>query len=343
MSWRIAFQVAATYVGAVMGAGFASGQEIQQFFARYHSFGLMGILVSSALFALLGWIMLDLQERWRIYSYSEFFRRLFGRKWGVRADYLVSVLLFMGMLAMLSGTGALFEQYFALPRYAGIVLTAVVIALALWQRGKGVLWINTVLIPLKFAFCLGIGLIAVFFAHPGEMEGYIQPSNPVVNHWAVSAVLYVSFNLTLAMVVFASLGKEIHRRGAKLGAFLGGLALGAFALVIALALMRFPEVQGMEIPMVAVAGKLGNWPAFLYMVVLWLAMVTAAIGNAFSLVSRIGTMGWLGYAQSILLVLVLVIPLAGIKFSHLVQIGYPIFGYIGLVFLPVLFIKWIRR
>ena len=34
MQWKTMFQVAATYVGAVMGAGFASGQEIQQFYAR---------------------------------------------------------------------------------------------------------------------------------------------------------------------------------------------------------------------------------------------------------------------------------------------------------------------
>lgn len=343
MSWRIAFQVAATYVGAVMGAGFASGQEIQQFFARYRGFGLWGILISAGLFALLGWMMLDLQKRWKIHSYSEFFRRLFGQKWGQRADILVSALLFIGMLAMLSGAGALFEQYFALPRWAGIVLTGAVIAVALWQRGEGVLWINTVLIPVKFMFCLGIGLAAVLLAHRGESEGVARLSSPILNSWILSAVLYVSFNLTLAMVVFASLGKEVQKPGARLGALLGGLALGAFALVIALALLRFPEVQGMEIPMVAVAGKLGNWPAFLYMVVLWLAMVTAAIGDGFSLVSRVVAGGYLGYGQSTVLLLVLVMPMAGVKFSQLVQIGYPIFGYVGLIFLPLLFYSWLRR
>lgn len=343
MSWRIALQVAATYVGAVMGAGFASGQEIQQFFARYGAYGLWGIIISAGLFALMGWMMLDLQERWKIYSYSQFFRRLFGHRWGQRADVLVSVLLFIGMLAMLSGAGALFEQYFALPRWAGIFLTGVVIAATLWQRGEGVLWINTVLIPLKFVFCLGIGVVAVLWAHPGESEGVAQLSNPIVNNWILAAVLYVSFNLTLAMVVFASLGKEVHKPGARMGALLGGLALGAFALVIALALLRFPEVQGLEIPMVAVAGKLGKWAAFLYMVVLWLAMVTAAIGNGFSLVSRVVAGGYLGYAQSTLLLLALVMPMAGIKFSQLVQIGYPIFGYVGLIFLPTLVYNWLRR
>lgn len=50
MRWKTSFQVAATYVGAVMGAGFASGQEIQQFFARFGYWGLVGVVLSSFLF-----------------------------------------------------------------------------------------------------------------------------------------------------------------------------------------------------------------------------------------------------------------------------------------------------
>lgn len=72
MNWKIAFQVAATYVGAVMGAGFASGQEIQQFFANFGYWGILGIVLSACLFAALGWIMIDLQERWRVSTYSDF-------------------------------------------------------------------------------------------------------------------------------------------------------------------------------------------------------------------------------------------------------------------------------
>lgn len=339
---KTSFQVAATYVGAVMGAGFASGQEIQQFFVRFGAWGLIGICLSSLLFAWLGWIMLDLQERRQVSTYPEFFRNLFGKSLGKAADILVSILLFLGMLAMLSGSGALFSEYFGFSRWLGISLTAVVIGLALWYRGEGVLWINSVLIPLKFAFCLGIAALAFFWAKSGDGEGIPLESSVLLGHWAAAAVLYVSFNLTLAMVVFASLGKTIQKPGARLGAVAGGLALGMFATVIAAALLRFPEVSGLEIPMVAVAAKLGAWPAFLYVVVLWMAMLTAAIGNGFSLVSRIVDSGFASYQRAAFLLLVAVVPLAGVRFSQLVKIGYPIFGYIGLAFLPVLILHWHR-
>lgn len=342
MKWKTTLQVAATYVGAVMGAGFASGQEIQQFFSRFGRWGLAGIIISAVLFSLMGWSMLDLQGRWKISSYPEFFKRLLGNRWGRWADGLVSMLLFLGMLAMISGSGALFYEYFGFTKWLGIILTGTVIALALWFRGEGVLWINSVLIPLKFIICLGIATAAVFLATSGDGEGIVVLPNPIVKHWVLSAILYVSFNFTLAMVVFASLGRDVQRPGARTGAVLGGIALGIFAFFIGSALLRFPEVLGLEIPMVAVAGKLGDWPAFFYVVVLWLTMTTAAIGNGFSLVSRVVETKKLSYGNATLLLLLLLLPIAGVKFSQIVQFVYPLFGYIGLVFLPTILYFWRR-
>lgn len=343
MKWKTTFQVAATYVGAVMGAGFASGQEIQHFFMRFGYFGLIGILLSSLLFALMGWGMLDLQKRWRISSYNDFFAGLLGQRLGIWADRLVSMLLFVGMLAMVSGSGALFQEYFGFTRWIGISLTSCVIVLALWYRGEGVLWINSVLIPLKFVFCLGIATAAIFLETSGDGCPIVEAANPVVNNWILSAILYVSFNLTLAMVVFASLGKEVHKSGARLGGIMGGAALGLFALSIGGSLLRFPDVLGLEIPMVGIAGKLGDWSAFFYVVVLWLAMITAAVGNGFSLINRIVGSGGLSYGKATAVLLLLLIPMAGVRFSQIVQFIYPLFGYIGLMFMPTIVYCWLKR
>ena len=36
------FSIAAVYIGAVMGAGFATGQELMQYFVRFGWAGLLG-------------------------------------------------------------------------------------------------------------------------------------------------------------------------------------------------------------------------------------------------------------------------------------------------------------
>lgn len=342
MRWKTSFQVAATYVGAVMGAGFASGQEIQQFFMRFGYVGLRGIILSSLLFSLMGWGMLDLQKRWKISSYNGFFEALLGQRLGLWADRLVSMLLFVGMLAMVSGSGALFQEYFGFSRWMGIMLTVSVIAIALWYRGEGVLWINSVLIPLKFVFCLGIATAAMFLGTSGDGP-VAETTSPIVSNWILSAVLYVSFNLTLAMVVFASLGQEVQKTGARLGGILGGAALGLFALAIGGSLLCFQDVLGLEIPMVGIAGKLGDWSAFFYVVILWLAMITAAVGNGFSLISRVVDSSKFSYGKVTAAILLLLIPVAGVRFSQIVQLVYPIFGYIGLVFMPAIVYYWLKR
>ena len=51
---KMDFLVAMTYIGAVVGAGFASGQELWQFFARWGFSGWLGILLAGLLFALAG-------------------------------------------------------------------------------------------------------------------------------------------------------------------------------------------------------------------------------------------------------------------------------------------------
>ncbi len=343
MRIKLIFQVAATYIGAVIGAGFASGQEIQQFFVNFNIVGILGIGVSALLFAAFGYIMLDLQKRWGVSSYTEFFQILIGKKWGNKVDIFISIFLFIGLTAMLSGTGAVFQQYFDLSSWVGILLTIILIAIALWYKGEGVLWINSVLIPLKFIFCFGIAFSAIFLIKGTEAIPVEVVTNPLVGNWLFSAVLYVSFNLTIAMVIFASLGKEVQKNEGLFGAVIGGLGLGLFAFVIGLALLKFPEVQNFEIPMVVIAGKVGSWSAFFYVVVLWLAMITSAIGNGYSLVNHFVKKYHMDYRKSAIMLLLIVIPLAGIKFSSIVKIAYPIFGYMGLIFLPFLLFRWLKK
>ena len=53
-------KVAATYIGTVVGAGFASGQESLQFFAIFKGRGLIGLLIVTILFILYGYIIMEL-------------------------------------------------------------------------------------------------------------------------------------------------------------------------------------------------------------------------------------------------------------------------------------------
>ena len=53
-------KIASIYTAIILGAGFASGQEIATFFTRHGSSGLIGILISGVIFSTVGYIILDI-------------------------------------------------------------------------------------------------------------------------------------------------------------------------------------------------------------------------------------------------------------------------------------------
>lgn len=323
-------QVAATYIGAVMGAGFASGQEIMQFFINYREKGIWGIAMAGALFAILGYWALKLIKRYRINSYQEMFTVLLGKRLGKLCEAVVTVFLYAGLVIMLAGSGAVFQEYFGLTPTLGISLTAIAVLVALASKGEGVMWINTVLIPLKLIICLTVSFAVVNLAHSPVDIVSTPPVPP--RHWFTSALLYVSFNMSFALVVLASLGREM--KGNLLGGILGGIGLGVFALAIGFALLRFfPGVTKYQVPMVYIAFKVNPQIGILYLLVLWFAMITAAVGNAFSFVKRVTQFHSAPYWTVCLVTLAGAVPLAHFRFSSLVAVVYPAFGYIGLLML----------
>ncbi|MCT2534954.1 hypothetical protein NC661_17530 [Aquibacillus koreensis] len=53
-------KIAAAYIGTIVGAGFATGQEVFQFFTSYGIQGIWGIILSAGLFYFFGYMILPL-------------------------------------------------------------------------------------------------------------------------------------------------------------------------------------------------------------------------------------------------------------------------------------------
>ena len=60
---RKSFQIAGAFIGVIVGAGFASGQEILQFFTSFGPISIVGTLVATVLFAFLGMNLTQLGSR----------------------------------------------------------------------------------------------------------------------------------------------------------------------------------------------------------------------------------------------------------------------------------------
>jgi len=329
MAGRGAAKVAALFIGAVIGAGFASGQEILRFFGLYGEQGVTGALVSAAAFAYLGAVIQLAAVRLRAASYRDVLCYFLGPRLGRLMDTVSSFTLAGGLAVMLAGSGAVLHQQFGLPPAAGILLLAVLTTAVLYFGLSGVVAVNAVLVPLKILLILGVALFAGMSAVPAPGPDPAAPGGP---GWAWSAVLYVSYNLVVPLAVMSSLGRYLRPGEAAAGAVGAGLAVGGTAALIAWAIVRnLPEAAAYQVPLLYLAGMVNPVLQVLVSGVIWVAVFTTAIANAHGLASRLARHGSGGYRRLAFIVTFGLVPVAFFPFADLVGLLYPLFGYLGLV------------
>ncbi|MGE5542311.1 MAG: hypothetical protein ACM3WT_04675, partial [Bacillota bacterium] len=111
------FQVGATFVGAAMGAGFATGQELLQFFGYFGPAGLWGVMLAASLLGLVAYSVLDIARRRKAANYREVILYAAGDVLGTAMDYLITFFLFGGLVSMVAGSGALMGEQFGWDRF----------------------------------------------------------------------------------------------------------------------------------------------------------------------------------------------------------------------------------
>ncbi len=331
-------RLVATYIGAVIGAGFASGQEILQFFSMFGYKGLLGVLVSTVLFAYLGSRVLDLSVRLRCSNYQELMSYLLGPRAGALMDKLSLFMLIGGLGVMLAGSGAVVEEYLGLPEWLGIGLTMLFIVAVLFNGLQGLLTVNVILVPVKL---LAVSIIAclalVYKGLPAELPAVAQKG--VGGHWLWASLLYVSYNMVVPLAVLSSMGRTISRKIGVCAGILGGLGLGVTAALVTLAGLAFyPEVANYQVPMLYMASGVSTSLRPLFALLIWVAIVTTAIADAHGFASRLAPQGGKRYRVAGLLACAAVLPLTSIGFADLVSFLYPLFGYAGLLLMGALLV-----
>lgn len=353
------FTLASVYVGTVIGAGFASGQEILQFFGKHGYKGILGVMVITVLFSLLGASVLNTVYTRKIHGLREFTTIYFGRAFFVVINIVLTFLLFISYVVMLSGSGAVANENFQVPYVYGIFMMAAITLYVFIFGIKGIAKANSIAVPLLILVILWVGITIIcenkmlfsnFYTYPLQNidpEGRVGTFRSIARHiinknnWLWSALLYVAFNSIGAIVVMtSSLPLIVDRKAAVLGGALGGMVLGVLAMIILISLLiLYTNVIGIEVPMIVVASNLGMVWRQVYSVVLLLAMFTTAIANGYGCILGIFNLTKINIKAISVVVSIVSIPLATLGFKKLVIFFYPLFGYVGMVFICALIFK----
>ncbi|KZE37704.1 hypothetical protein AV656_09220 [Bhargavaea cecembensis] len=334
-------KIAGAFVGVIVGAGFASGQEILQYFTSFGLKGTLGAVLATALFAYLGMSLANIGSRLKAQSHKSAIYEISGRYLGVIVDAIIIFTLFGVGVVMIAGAGSTLNQQFGLPVFVGSLLMTVLVTLAMMLKVDKVIGVIASITPFLLIF---IGIISVYSLT--TMEASFSELNPVTEsleksfpNWFISAVNYVSFNIAVgAGMALLTGGSEENPRVAGIGGLLGGLAIGIMIVLGHLAIFAEIEtVASYDLPLLKIVEDISPILAVLMAIVLFGMIFNTALGMFYGFVARFFEMETKKARTATVITLAIGFVLSFVGFTTLVSKFYSIIGYLGLFLIFALF------
>ena len=340
-----AFTIAAVYIGTVVGAGFASGQEVLQFFGYFGYRGFIGIALATALFIFYGNSVMQIGHNVRADSFLPVIKQITGKKVGFLIDIIITFFMLGMLVTMAAGAGAIFVEQFKLPAIAGSIFMVVISLVTVILGINRVIESISFVAPILVVSILGLTLGVLLSSPHGLAENIAlhEPSQAAVSYWPAAAILYGSYNLVLAVPVLAPLGALSTPRDLRIGALLGGIGLGVCAMAISASILaRAPEATRFEVPLIAVAGSISPLVRTLYSFVLVAEIYTTAVASLYGFASRLTREGTRPYHWLSVITCIAALILAQVGFSNLVGLLFPAEGLAGLLMLGALTYAYLK-
>lgn len=136
-------------IGTLIGAGFASGQEIYIFFFSFGTKGILGIILSSIIIGITLYKTLKIIKVENIESYKEFLNYIVSnQKIKNITNKIVNIFILVSFYVMIAGFGAYLQQEININSVIGSSILAILCFIILKSKTEKFVKINTILIPI---------------------------------------------------------------------------------------------------------------------------------------------------------------------------------------------------
>ncbi len=344
------------------GAGFASGTQELQYFANHGWYGPLMPLLTFAIIAITYYLGIETARQTGNFSYAVWSKDAFGplsKICSIIMEITIVITTIAASAAAIAAGAELINQQLGLPKTVGLLLMFVIITL-LCIFGEKVVRSNAMLMTVAILIIISIVIVLglVKFA-PNIHELFsTKYMNPNATKWSISGTketVKAGFGNTL-MWALTYAGFQIGAIGGISAAFKGAqfknesraaIAIGYILNIIMLCgiclliFSNMPDIytneQARLLPTVFIVNQLHFKPlSFLYPILLFLALITTAVGFVFGMVSRLEPITLKKMDNKILkkTILTIIILLACFYISNkglmfVVQVAYKYLGVIS--------------
>lgn len=345
-SFKEIIRIAGAFVGVIVGAGFASGQEIMQFFTSFGVMGLVGAALSSALFIFLAMALATLGQHHVAVSHKGVIHAICGRYLGMFVDAMITFFMFAIAVVMVAGGGALLEQLAGIPRLWGSAgVTVLTVAIVCLDIRKVIGFIGSIT-PLLALMVIIVSAVA--FANSDADLATLQAAAAEqprgAANWFIAALLYVSYNIVAGAPFLVIMGGQaLDRKTALWGGLIGGALLGALMLLIAGGmLMQVDHLGGVAMPMLLMATQMSPFLGIVMGIAIFGMILNTAVGVLYSFSARVLEPDTPRFRWGTVIAGILAFLGSLIGFIQLVGTVYPFFGYLGFILIACTVLGWMR-
>lgn len=334
----IIFQMAMVFIGTIVGAGLASGQEITQFFTNWGSVSYISILIPCFIYIFIGILVIKISIKFGLKSYTDLCCTINPGVMGKLFSLATTIYLLSSTSIILAGSGALIHQFFGISKWFGTFFLIIITIFTLLRNTKGLIEINSFIVPsLIFVITTIFILYATFSFNDNSIFNttcYYQYSKL----WWLSAIMYGGFNIMGCSGVIVPISSETKKQNQ----LILGLVIGAVILTILSSMINFMlslniiYVHKFEIPLLYVAHRFGKLFQIALLIIIFFEMFSTSVSDIYSMSKTINSVSGISYKKAIFIVLTIAIPISIIGFGKLISIAYPAFGALSLFFIVFL-------
>ena len=312
-------------LGTVIGAGYASGRELWEFFGAESG---LAIFIFTILFIVCCYVIMRISMDQQSEHFSPVLVKLVGPKLSKVYEIIILLYLFTTTIVMLAGGGAALQVFF-IPYWVGIIIISSLLILLFVYGVNGMIAVNTWIIPI---IVLVLGGILIYST---DMSAITASSLfEKQNNWP-SAFTFTALNILPLVAVLSAVGNKVTCKKEIMIASLGsGLVLGIISFVYNETLLAVAtKIEFFEIPLFAIIQSYPYYMLFFMTLLLWVAIYTTAASGLLGLTTRLRSLFNLPLWVVCTIMLAVMIPFTTFGFSVLVSVLYPLFGLINLYLL----------
>ena len=335
-------------IGALVGAGFASGQEIYIFFYQFGIMGIVGLIFCSILIGLIIYktFMIIYNSRISknpIINYKKFLDKIFNINTNKRKlkflnlslifNTIVNIFLLITFYIMISGFGAYFEQEFHISSIIGSVILAIITFFILLKNVAGVAKVNSIIVPVLITV---ICIISLKNMNKTDFNNLNLVQN---NKWFLQSIVYCSYNMILVIPVLVTLSKYIKSKKQIIDVSLISSGI-VFLLAISVFLLLNNvdrNIEGLEMPVVYVVDRFFSEFRLIYGIAILLSIFSTAISIGISFIKNIAIQDK-SFPHIAGIMCISSVIISKIGFSNLIKFIFPVFGYLGIIQIAIILI-----